>query len=480
VGADTTIAGTGSDATSGVASVAISVQEGTGSCFDTTAQDFTATCPNWISSTGTTNWTKSLADKMFFKGISYTVSSKATDTAGNIQTSFGSASFTFTASEGSNLWNTDITFDRAGGDDRALAGATDASGNIYVVGYQTSGDKNWLLKKYSIRGVEDTSNWNKDVGDPGVDEIASSVATDSSGNVYVAGSRWNGSDWDWMIKKYSSSGTEDTANWDMLIDSGNGDDEALGIATDSSGNVYIAGYGNKLAGASSGADLWMKKFSSSGVFSCEIKLDEGGANLADKLTSIAVNSASAKVFVAGYKTVTGPDAQMIVKRFRASDCSVEASATGNSAGTGDYATSVKLDASGNVIVAGVNSAAGTDWWIRKYTSSLALSSEHNPAGATTQIPLAVAVDSSGKIYAGGYQTNAGQDLWLRQFSSTLVENVASWNLVLNPGGSSDQVTATVISGGTGNTDHVYMIGWSGNVVSGSSGNDWFIRKLAGP
>lgn len=484
VGSTTVISGTGSDAATGVSSTVISIQEGTGSCFDQSASDFTAACPNWLSVSGTTSWTYTLDDSDLIKGQTYSVSTKATDLAGNEQTSLGSGSFSFTATEGNNLWNRDLSYDQGSGDDKALAGAVDSSGNLYVVGYHSSSDKNWLIKKFSRRGVEDTANWNKDVGDPGVDEIARSVAVDDSNNIYVVGSRWNGADWDWMIKKYSSAGVEDTS-WDMLINSGNGNDEALGVTTDSSSNVYVVGYGRNLAGGSSGEDVWLRKFQSDGTLLCEQKLDDGAANLADRGTAVAVNSSSSKIYVTGYHTATGPDQRLFVKRLRMSDCAVEVSATGNSSGSADYASAIKLDSSGAVYVAGVTSSSDADWWIQKYTASLALTSEVNTVVSRQHAAQAIAIDSSNRVYVGGYNSSNGsvngQNLWIRQFSNTLVENTSAWDKNFNGTGSAaDQVTALVTTSGSIDADNLYVIGWSTNLVGGSSGADWWIKKLAGP
>ena len=97
------------------------------------------------------------------------------------------------------------------------------------------------------------------------------VATDSSGNVYVTGNTNGGLDgntsagsWDLFVVKYNSSGTK---QWTKQLGTSS-TDWAKGVATDSSGNVYVAGYtaggldGNTSAG---GLDLFVVKYNSDGV-----------------------------------------------------------------------------------------------------------------------------------------------------------------------------------------------------------------------
>jgi hypothetical protein len=86
---------------------------------------------------------------------------------------------------------------------------------------------------------------------------------------------------------------------------------------------------------------------------------------------------------------------------------------------------------------------------------------------------------------GGYKSSNssvnGQDWWVRQFDSSLVENTSSWDKIYNgTGAAADQVTALVTTSGSLDADNLYVIGWSTNLVSGSSGADWWIKKLAGP
>src|SRR5205085_11593202 len=82
-----TIAGTGSDAGSGVASDQVSSQDtttGGSSCWKPASSDFTAACPNYITATGTTSWTYSaIASGNLTDGHAYTVTARTIDNVNN-------------------------------------------------------------------------------------------------------------------------------------------------------------------------------------------------------------------------------------------------------------------------------------------------------------------------------------------------------------------------------------------------------------
>jgi len=132
--------------------------------------------------------------------------------------------------------------------DLANGVATDSSGNFYVTGFTyqhldgntSAGNADLFVVKYNSSG---TKQWTNQLGTSSNDK-ANGVATDSSGNVYVAGGTYGGLDGntgsgvnDLFVVKYNSSGTK---QWTNQLGSSSRD-YANDVATDSSGNVYVTG-----------------------------------------------------------------------------------------------------------------------------------------------------------------------------------------------------------------------------------------------
>ena len=190
--------------------------------------------------------------------------------------------------------------------DFAFGVATGSSGNVYLAGYTSggldgnsnSGNRDLFVLKYDSSG---TKQWTKQLGTSSSDS-ASGVATDSSGNVYVAGSTEGGLDgnssagsWDLFVVKYDSDGNK---QWTQQLGTSS-HDFAYGFATDSSGNVYVAGmtYGGLDGNSNSGEiDLFIVKYNSSGTKQWTKQL---GSSSEDSASGVATDS-SGNFYVAGY------------------------------------------------------------------------------------------------------------------------------------------------------------------------------------
>ena len=136
--------------------------------------------------------------------------------------------------------------------------AVDLSGNVYITGYITyitdEVSRDYLTTKYNSNGE---TVWQRRY-DNGILDEAMGIAVDSSGNVYVTGGSYNGINFDCLTIKYNSNG--DTI-WQKIYDSGSVD-AGYGIAVDSSGNVYVTGFSNYLTIKynSNGETVWQRNY----------------------------------------------------------------------------------------------------------------------------------------------------------------------------------------------------------------------------
>jgi Bacterial Ig domain/Beta-propeller repeat len=133
-------------------------------------------------------------------------------------------------------------------DDLASGVALDATGNVYVVGTTDGsfpgngnvGESGCFLLKFNANG---TQRWVKQFGTESFDN-ASGVAVDVTGNVYITGQTGgsfpgniNVGGWDVFLMKFDVNGTQ---QW--LKQLGTTESEfASGVAVDASNNVYITG-----------------------------------------------------------------------------------------------------------------------------------------------------------------------------------------------------------------------------------------------
>ena len=229
--------------------------------------------------------------------------------------------------------------------------AVDGSGNLVVTG--TSGSSGGYLDYYTARfaGADGALLWEKSYSGPGGDDTALAVAADSSGNVVVTGSSKNGFDDEFNFYdndcytiKYAAA--DGSVLWAQRYN--NGEDQGRALAVDGSGNVVVTAFSSggfytaKYAGAD-GALLWEQR-------------NHRAAGVWDFPNAIALD-ASGNVVVTG-SILDGISSDFYTAKYAAANGALlwERSYNGP-AGGADSATAVVLDASGNVAVTGVSAAA---------------------------------------------------------------------------------------------------------------------------
>ena len=369
------------------------------------------------------------------------------------------------------LWAARIA---SAGDDSGYAIATDSSGNVFVTGYygaavtlynqdgttgasltNPSATQDVFVAKYTPAGV---ISWAARIAGTGTD-TGTAIATDSSGNAFVTGyyvgaalTLYGTGDatsttlalaggYDVFVAKYTPAGV---ISWAARIAS-TGSEQGYGIATDSSGNVFVTGYygaaltlygtdaTTKTLSNAGGQDVFVAKYTPAGVVSW-------AARIASTTTSSGQGNAiatdlSGNVLVTGYygaaltlynqDTTTGATLAFtggydafVAKYTSAGAISWAARIAGTTTST-DGGTAIATDSSGNVFVTGYYSAAltlygtgdattktlafvgGQDAFVAKYTSAGAISWAARIASAGNDYGFGIATDSSGNVFVTG-------------------------------------------------------------------------------
>lgn len=467
--------------------------------------------------TGTRLWSKQLgASSANVQG-----SGAATDSSGNIfvigSTSRGLDGNTFIgpqdlflikySSSGSKYWTMQKgSYTGSGGTVDTGAAATDSSGNVFVAGNTDvgldgntlTGTTDFYVTKYSASGAR---LWTKQLGTSSQDTKAYGVATDSSGNVFVTGlttGPLDGNsligDVDYFITKYNSSGVK---QWTKQLGKSSGFAQTYAIATDSAGNFYVAGRtdsgldGNTVTG---NFDLFVVKFNSSGTRQWTRQMGVSGRSAS--AYGVATDS-SGNVFVVGQSSGAldgisnqGPYDGFVVK-YNASGTKLWTKILDQSL-TDVTSEGVATDSSGNVIITGWtdsayagNTLTGTrDVLISKYDSSgTVLWNKQLGVASEDTIGQAVATDSFGNIFVSGYTTGGldgntlkgSEDFFVTKYSSS---GLLQWTKQMGVSAQSTEGYGIAIdSSGRLYIGGTTTGGLDGNTLKGST--DLFISQFIG-
>jgi uncharacterized delta-60 repeat protein len=306
----------------------------------------------------------------------------------------------------------------------AAALVVDNPGNIYVTGTNGAahtGD-DYFTVKYNSAGIEQwVARYN---GSEGAADIASALAMDASGSVYVTGE----SSGDYATVKYNSAGLE---QWEARLNGGYSDENAVAMATDAIGNVYVTG--------TSVGDYATVKYNSAGIEQWVTRYHggEAAALAVDSFDNVYVTGTSVWEYAtvkynsagneqwaarsegsrwnrnraralavddAGNVYVTGYIAFLIDMDFIVDYATIKYNSLGVEQWIARYsggeATALTVDVSGNVYVTGTSgddyttvkyNPAGIEQWVSRY----------NGPGNEWDCAAALAVDASGNVYVTG-------------------------------------------------------------------------------
>ncbi len=281
----------------------------------------------------------------------------------------------------------------------------------------------------------------------GADDILRDVAVDGSGNVYVTGH----SGGDYGTARYNANGT---LQWFARYSGpGGSTDAACALAVDAVGSVFVTGYST---GLGSSFDYATAKYNSEGTLQWVARYN-GPANSVDQAVSMALDSYG-NVYVTGCSH-NGSNHDYATIKYNTAGDTVWVRRY-NGLGTGqDYANALVVDGSGNVYVTGTSLRNTTDYdhvtvkysptgdqlWVSRFYCSG--SSENEPHG--------LAVDASGNVYVtGGSYNGANFDYYTAKYNSN---GTQQWLVSYNgPGNAQDRGRDLAVDA----LGNVYVTGFS--------------------
>jgi cysteine-rich repeat protein len=313
----------------------------------------------------------------------------------------------------------------ANGEDVGQGITLDPNGNVIVIGYETVANqgRNIWVRKYTNSGVLIWTQTFVGGVNLNADDFGYGVVTNAAGDIFISGSVHTAANTGLDILVAKLAGVNGSLVWsDVVNGAGNLDDEAIGIALDTTGAIVATGYTH--AGAAKGFDTWTQKYTDNGVgFSVVwMRTTNGVANGTDFGFSVATD-ANNNVVVVGAETVAGQSFNSWIRKYDAAGNTVWTQTYDGAAHQSDQSFGVAIDGSGSVVVGGIETLANltTDMWLRKYSPAGATlwTQTYNGAADGNDAVNFVTVDANANVLACGAELTAGaqgQNAWLRKYA----------------------------------------------------------------
>ncbi|MDR3690497.1 MAG: SBBP repeat-containing protein [Fimbriimonas sp.] len=261
-------------------------------------------------------------------------------------------------------------------------------------------------------------------------DVATALVVDSSGNSYITGySKGQDTGYDFLTLKYDSDGS---LVWAQRLDGGVvGDDKAVAVQVDSTGNVFVTGSSQSSA---SNADYLTAKYDPTGKLLWKQRFNGTGDGF-DTPTSMAVDG-SGCVYVTGFSLSKGSGYDCVTIKYDAGGRLVWQKTFNGADNEDDFSEAVGIDRTGNCFITGYSKTAkqGANYLTIKYGPDGTASWVRLFSMRTTDIAkaTALAVDGHGGVCVTGYAQGShptydymtirydddGRALWSRRFDGS--------------------------------------------------------------
>ncbi|WP_051385046.1 T9SS type A sorting domain-containing protein [Flavobacterium enshiense] len=290
-----------------------------------------------------------------------------------------------------------------------------------------SSDSNFALMRYNSNGSLDNSfdHDGKVITDFGSsNSFGTAVNIQSDGKVVMAGSTWDGFQYDFALVRYNINGSLDNTfgnNGKVITDLGGyHDDYATAMTLQKDGKIIVAGYRNKGSSSSPDTDFSLVRYNSNGSpdnsFGIGGMITTAVGNSNDFGNSVAIQNDN-KVVVAGYSS-NGYNWDFALVRYKSDGTldntfSSDGKVTTDVGNANDYGNSIAIQSNGKIIVAGY--IANGDQWdfaLVCYKSDGSLDGTFGAGGkvitdlgSVNDIGSKMALQNDGKILLSGYIDN---------------------------------------------------------------------------
>ena len=313
-----------------------------------------------------------------------------------------------------------VTTPIGSGHDQGHGVAVQADGKIVVAGATFNGSNyDFALVRYTTTGALDsTFNGTGKVTTPigSGNDSSPFVALQADGKIVVAGASSNGSNNDFAVARYTSTGALDTTfngTGKVTTSIGSGYDSISAVAVQADGKIVVAGT-TYLTDVNS--DFALARFTTTGALDTTFNgtgkvMTPIGSGI-DSGVAMAVQT-DGKIVVAG-DSLIGSNSDFALVRY--TDMGVldttfngTGKVTADISGGGDYCRSVAVQTDGKIVVAGSSSnGSNSDFALARYTSTGALDTTFNGTGKLTtdfgslqDSGSGVAVQADGKVVVTG-------------------------------------------------------------------------------